>query len=427
MADQPKTVAVVLKGYPRLSETFIAQELLELERNGYRLRFYSMRHPTDRRHHPVHDEIAAPVTYLPEYLYREPIRVLRAWWAVRKRPQYVAVRRAFLRDLRRDPTPNRGRRFGQALVLAHEMPKDVAWLYAHFIHTPAAVTKYCSALTDIGWSCSAHAKDIWTTPDWELEEKLDDARWTVTCTASGHARLQSLAPEAERVHLVYHGLDLSRFPPNDVAPSGSAGGVEEPPVKLVSVGRAVEKKGFDTLLSALAALPPDLNWTWTHIGTGEQLEALKAQAAELGLMQRVEFLGSQAQSKVKTCYRESDLFVLPCRIAASGDRDGLPNVLVEAQSQRLACISTPVSAIPELIEDGVNGLLIPPDDAAALAKAIEQLARDPARRSAMGHAGEKRVRTDFDHLSAIVKLIELFDASAPAAKAADGQPVPENA
>jgi glycosyltransferase involved in cell wall biosynthesis len=407
-----KTIAVVLKGYPRLSETFIAQELLELERHGYRLHLFSMRRPTDDKRHPIHDEIKAPVTYLPEYLHNEPLRVFRAWRAMRKTPAYADVFRTFLCDLGSDPSRNRFRRFGQALVLAHEMPATIGWLYSHFIHTPAAVTQYCSALTGLSWSCSAHAKDIWTTPEWELRGKLADSQWTVTCTASGFAQLKSLSPGDGRVHLVYHGLDLSRFAPRDDAPPMNAGDRPDAPAQLVSVGRAVEKKGFDTLLEALTRLPDDLHWRWTHIGTGELLDDLKAQAARLGLSDKVRFLGSQAQSTVKETYLSSDLFVLPCRVAADGDRDGLPNVLVEAQSQALACISTRVSAIPELIEHGKNGLLVDPDDAGALAQAIESLVRDPERRVAMGQAGERRVRGEFDHLAAIGTLLDLFGATA---------------
>ena len=116
-------LAIVLKGYPRLSETFIAQEILNLERAGFDLILYSLRHPTDEQRHPVHGEVRAPVVYLPEYLYREPWRVLRAWIGSRNLPGFKDARKRFLADLRRDPTPNRIRRFGQALVLANELPR----------------------------------------------------------------------------------------------------------------------------------------------------------------------------------------------------------------------------------------------------------------------------------------------------------------
>ena len=140
------TVAIVVKGYPRLSETFIAQEIRGLEKRGLDLRIVSLRHPTDPARHPVHDEIAAPVTYLPEYLWQEPLRCFRAWRRARKMPGYRAARAAFLADLRRDPTPNRVRRFGQACVLAAELDGRIDWLHAHFLHTPGSVARYAARL-----------------------------------------------------------------------------------------------------------------------------------------------------------------------------------------------------------------------------------------------------------------------------------------
>ncbi|MEX0344173.1 MAG: glycosyltransferase family 4 protein [Rhizobiaceae bacterium] len=405
------TIAVVLKGYPRLSETFIAQELLELERAGFRLRLFSMRHPTDRKTHPINDEIKAPVIYLPEYLYQEPLRVFRSWLRARKLPGYRKALKVWIADLRRDLTPNRIRRFGQALVLACELPNDVARLYGHFIHTPGSVTRYTHLMTGLPWSCSAHAKDIWTSPDWELSEKLDSASWTATCTAAGHRQLQSLAQVPQNVHLIYHGLDLQRFP--EPAEYGSQRDGSDPsnPVKIVTVGRAVEKKGLDTLVDALSTLPGDLNWSWTHIGGGTLSDALKSQVERLELSDRVKFLGSQPQTKVIEQYRSSDLFVLPCRIAADGDRDGLPNVLVEAASQKLACVSTPISGIVELFTDESDGLLVEPDNIAALSAAIERLARDPALRHELGKAAADRVRAEFDARQTIHKLTGLFLAS----------------
>ncbi|MFN2644659.1 MAG: hypothetical protein ABR570_06690, partial [Burkholderiales bacterium] len=150
-------VAFVLKGYPRLSEAFIAQEIAALERRGLDILILALRHPTDEKLHPVHREIKAPVHYLPEYLLREPRRVLRAWRIVRRLPAYNKVRAIWLRDLWRDPTPNRVRRFGQALVLAAELPRDVERLHAHFLHTPASVVRYAAMLRGLPWSGSAHA------------------------------------------------------------------------------------------------------------------------------------------------------------------------------------------------------------------------------------------------------------------------------
>jgi glycosyltransferase involved in cell wall biosynthesis len=402
----PRAVAVVLKGYPRLSETFIAQELLALERRGLDLQIWSLRHPTDRQRHPVHDEVAAPVAYLPEYLHDDPTRVLAAWRRARRLPGYRAARRAWLADLRRDPTRNRVRRFGQACVLAAELPAAVRRIYAHFLHTPASVARYAALMRGLPWCASAHAKDIWTTPDWEAREKLAELDWLATCTAVGRDRLATLSPDPDKVRLVYHGLDFARFPatPRPDDPRDGRGA----PVRLLSIGRAVEKKGTDLLLQALARLPDGLAWQFTHIGGGEQLDRLQRLAAELGIADRVAWLGPQAQGRVLAAYREADLFVLASRIAGDGDRDGLPNVLMEAQSQGLCCLATRVSAIPELIRDGATGRLVPPDDVDALAEALTDLIRDPAHRQALGQAGADRVRRNFAMDAGIDRLAGLF-------------------
>lgn len=390
----PGRVAFVLKGYPRLSETFIAQEIAALERRGLEILIVSLRHPTDARRHPVHDEIRAPLLYLPEYLYQEPLRVWRAWSRLRRWPAYAAARARWLRDLRRDPTPNRVRRFGQALVLAAELPEDIARLHVHFLHTPASVARYAALLRGLPWSGSAHAKDIWTTPEWEKREKLADCEWLVTCTEANRAHLAALAPQG-KVELVYHGLDLARFPPPAAARPARDGSNAADPVVLLSVGRLVEKKGTDVLLEALAQLPPALHWRLVHVGGGPLKAKLQRLASALGIADRITWRGALPQPEILAALRDADLFALASRIAGDGDRDGLPNVLAEAQSQGLACVATAVSAIPELIEDGVTGVLVAPESPAALAQALGALIADPARRAALGAAGRERVLARF--------------------------------
>lgn len=403
-----RKIAVVLKGYPRLSETFIAQELLGLERAGLELVLIALRRPTDGKRHPVHDEIRADVHYLPEYLHEEPLRVLRALVRALPKPGFWPALGLFLGDLSRDFSRNRFRRFGQALVLASEWPGNPGWLHAHFIHTPASVTAYASVIAGTPWTCSAHAKDIWTSPDWELSAKLGRACWTVTCTRMGYEHLKSLTTEKARVHLSYHGLDLDRFPRFDGEQSTRDGSDPLAPVRIVSVGRAVGKKGYDVLLKALALLPADLHWRFEHIGAGELTGALKTLAAELGISDRVAWKGALDQTDVLAHYQASDLFALACRITADGDRDGLPNVLVEASSQRLACVSTAVSGVPELLDDGENGRVVAPENPQALAAAIEDLIRNPALRRRLGDAAERKVRSQFDHHSSIDQLAGLF-------------------
>jgi glycosyltransferase involved in cell wall biosynthesis len=387
-------VAIVVKGYPRLSETFIAQEVLGLEQRGVPLEIWSLRHPTEHAVHPMHKRIAARPAYLPEYLHREPLRVLKGLWFGLRHPGRRALLGQFWRDLRRDPTRNRARRLGQACVLARELAPEVTHIHVHYLHTPASVARYAALLTRRTWTYSAHAKDIWTTPEWDKREKLAGALWGVTCTAYGADHLRALAPAPERVTLAYHGLDLSRFPAPPQRPARD-GSDPADPVRIVCVGRAVAKKGLGDLLKALAALPPDLHWRFAHVGSGALVSGLKAQAARDGIADRVAFLGAKAQPEIVALLREADVFALAATQAASGDRDGLPNVLLEAASQGLAIVATDFAGIPELITAGREGELVGASDWEALSNAINLLARDPVRRDRLGAAAYDRLRRQF--------------------------------
>ena len=402
---EPSAIAFVLKGYPRLSETFITQEILALEERGLRLHLVSLRHPTEASVHPAHARVRAPVTYLPEYLHEEPARVFRAWRRVRRWPGYGRTLRLWLRDLIRDPTRNRVRRFGQALVMADELPPEVTHIHAHFLHTPASVARYAAHLTGRKWTGSAHAKDIWTTPRWEKREKLNDAEWVVTCTAVNRAELDALAPG--RVELVRHGLDLDEFSPPP-APARYRGEGEPPVLTILSVGRAVEKKGYPDLIAALSRMPESPAWRFVHVGGGPQIANLRRLAERAGIADRTEWAGAIARPELLARLRAADLFVLASRVARDGDRDGLPNVLLEAQSQGLPSVATRVSAIPELIEDGVNGILVPPGDPDALAAALARLLGDPELRRRLGAAGERRVRGAFSSVEGADRLAIKF-------------------
>ena len=407
-------VAFVLKGYPRLSETFIAQEIAALERRGLEITIVSLRRPTEARRHAVHDEIRARLLYLPEYLLLEPLRVFKAWLKARRLAPYRETRALWFKDLLRDPTPNRIRRFGQALVLAVELPGEVARLHAHFLHTPASVTRYAALLRGLPWTGSAHAKDIWTTPEWEKREKLASCEWLVTCTRTNHDHLAALAP-AGRVELVYHGVDLERFAPVTAPARARDGRNAADPVVILSVARLVEKKGTEVLLEALARVSPGLDWKLVHVGSGPLRRRMERLASALGIANRVEWRGALTQEKLLLEYRDADLFALASRIARDGDRDGLPNVLAEAQSQALACVATRVSAIPELVRDGQTGLLVEENDPPAFARALESLISSPARRRALGQAGQARVAQSFGLDANLERLAGKFGLAAAGA------------
>lgn len=414
-------VAVLVKGWPRLSETFIARELVALEARGVALLVVSLRHPTDRARHPDHDRLSAGVLYLPEYLYQEPLRVLRGLVRAARLPGIGVALRTWLRDLVRDPTPNRGRRLGQALVLAAELPPGVRRLHAHFLHTPASVARYAALLRRLPFSISAHAKDIWTTPGWEKREKLEAAAFTVTCTRANLAHLRGLAPDAD-ASLLYHGVDTLLFAPPPARPPRD-GSAPTDPVRILVVARAMPKKGLDTLLRGLSLLPPELAWRLDQVGGGPLLPELRRLALGLGIEDRVVWHGGQPQDRVIALLQAADLFALPARIAADGDRDGLPNVLLEAMATGLPIVATPVSAIPEAVEDGRNGILVPEEDPPALAAAILRLARDPGERCRLGAAARATMVAGFSDQSGLDRLAARL--SAP--QASPEPPVPAGA
>lgn len=410
---EPPRIALVVKGYPRLSETFIAQEILALEARGLAFDIWSLRRPTDRHVHPMHERIAARLFYLPEYLHDDIKRVLRGVAANVLRRGFWRLLPAFLRDLARDPSASRLRRFGQALVLAREIDPSSRHLHVHFLHTPGSVARYAALLSGRRYSFSAHAKDIWTLPAWEKREKIRDAAWGVTCTQDGLAALRACAdaPDAKRVLLVHHGLDLSRFPPPPEARAMRDGGDANDPVRFITVGRAVEKKGFDDLLQALALLPRGLAWRLTHIGGGPLLDALKEKAQHLGVADRIDWLGAQPQDRIIAELRAGDLFTLPSRPAADGDRDGLPNVIMEAASQALPIVATDFAGVPEFVEQGLSGRLVPPGDPAALAAALERLARDPEERRRLGDGARLRLQNDFTSAAGFNRIERLLRLS----------------
>ncbi len=403
MTSQNPKLAVLVKGWPRLSETFIAQELVALQEAGHQFDIWSLRHPTDTKRHPLHDRFKGQVRYLPEYLYQEPQRVLAARAIAQRLPGYAEAYRVWRQDLRRDPTHNRIRRFGQACVLAAELPDATRALYAHFMHTPSSVARYAAIMRDVPWSFSAHAKDIWTSPEWEKREKLQaathGAAFGATCTAIGAAHLRELADDPARVDLIYHGLDLARFPSPPDRKLRAADG----PFHMISVGRLVEKKGFDHLIDALALLPVTLDWHWTHIGGGALGGVLRDRATAAGIADRISWKGACDQPEVIEAMRGADLFVLPSRVAEDGDRDGLPNVLMEAASQLLPILSTPVSAIPEFITSGTHGILSD-DDPKSLANAMLALASDPEATAKMARAAYDRLLAEFRMDPGIARL-----------------------
>jgi glycosyltransferase involved in cell wall biosynthesis len=391
MTTAPK-LAIVLKGFPRLSETFVARELEALQARGLNFSLHALRHPgSDAK--LVENRVRAVPAYLPEYLHEAPRRVVDAIVRARKMPGFGAAWRAFRLDLALEFSRGRVRRFGQACVLACEMPSSVAHVYAHFAHSPASVARYAAKMRGIGFSISAHAKDIWTAPEWDLRQKLGEAGFVTVCNLAGYERLVSF--DRGRLHLIKHGLARDAVAAKTPAQSRDGSGAGDP-VRLICVARAVEKKGLRTLIEAMAKLPRTLAFRLDHFGGGPLLGELKEKARGLGVTDRVTWHGAKAHSAVIAALDTSDLFVLPARMGSDGDRDGIPNALLEAQARGLAVVSSRVGGIEEAVSDGRTGRLVAPGDAEGLAGVLHALIQAPAARAALGQAALEHARTAYD-------------------------------
>jgi glycosyltransferase involved in cell wall biosynthesis len=414
MAEQ--SVAYVLMGYPRISELFIASEIARIEQQGIRLRLLVLKPQDEDRHHPVVDRIVAQPVHLPGFTDLADRSFVR--WLRDNLGAYVpSIRRTAMHHplrltsvtgwaLRQAWRERRGLRpravyakeWMRAAFVADELSRGeaVSHLHAHFAHGTTTVTWWAAHLLGLPFSFTGHAKDIYQddqNPKGLLSRKMNAAAFVVTCTDANRQHLEAVGTSTP-VHVMYHGLnaDFARL-------LDTASPVPRPDrLRIISVGRLVEKKGFDVLVDAIARLTErGVDVTVAIAGEdGGHAATVRQRIAAAGLDDRIEFLGTMSQAELFDEYRRSSLFALACRITDDGDRDGIPNVLVEAMAAGLPVISTAVSGIPELIEHDVNGLLVPSEDPEALADAIWRLAKDPALSDRFAEAGAATISERFD-------------------------------
>jgi len=386
--DRGRPLGLLVKMFPKLSETFILEEILGLERLGVPLRLYALAAPTDAIAHPAVARVHAQVTLVPE-----PVHDRGREFAARHLRLFATAPLRYLRSLMAALIRGRGgvHDFAQAGWLAVQLRDDgIEHLHTHFISTPADVAELVSRLTTLPFSISAHAKDIYLSDPADLRRKLEAARFTVTCTEFNRRTLASIAPRA-RVHRMYHGVDQAQFHPRERA------GIDAPAV-ILSVGRLREKKGLDTLIDACRVLRDrGQAFRCEIVGYGEEHDRLQARIAWLGLAGEVCLVGKLPREQVIECYARAAVYVQPSRIAADGDRDGIPNVLLEAMAMGLPVVASNVSGIPELVGDGHNGLLVEPDDPLALADAIARLLHQPRLCAELACHARETVTVSFDN------------------------------
>lgn len=432
LPDAPEgTVVYVLKGFPRMSEMFIASEIYRLEQAGLRLRLIVLKQSDERVRHEVVDHIRATPDYLPpttslkktpvyrwlashlgDFLpgllhvtKRRPIGVARATAAAFA--QAVRARRRFWSKPRKFYL----KEFLQATAVADRLLRapDVRHVHAHFCHGTTTVTWLAAMITGLPFSFTAHAKDIYCeslNPAGLLRRKMDAARFVVTCTEANRTHLKHLGSRTP-IHCIYHGLnaDFTRLLAGQSKTASRNGHL-----RALAVGRLVPKKGFDVFIEACGILHRrGILLEAAIVGeTGEHEAEIMRRIAMHKLDQIVSLTGPMKQDQLYEEYRRATMFCLPCRTLENGDRDGIPNVLVEAMACGLPIITTGISGIPEVVEDGVNGLLIPPEDPQALADAVLRLNRDSTLAHRLSLEAQVTVRERFDGERFAIQLAALF-------------------
>jgi glycosyltransferase involved in cell wall biosynthesis len=412
----PETTApvlgMILKGFPRISETFISNEILLLEDLGFKVHLFSMRQPREAFRHESVGRIRAAVDYLPETLLAPLPRLLfHTGRLAACRP--AAMRQALQTALRRFLRTRRSATLKHLLQAGYLVDRllphsGVTHLHAHFAHSPTSVALFASRLSGLPFSFTAHAKDIYTSDARQLREKIALARFVVTCTGYNRRHLLRLSDGRTPIHRIYHGIDTRLFaadgPDNESGPPAA-------PYRLLTVARLTAKKGLPTVYRALRRLRDQgLRLRHSLIGDGEDRQAILALIRELGLGADTELLGTLPHETVLAHYRRADLLVLGCEVAPNGDRDGIPNVLLEAMAMGVPVVATRVSAIPELVRHGQSGLLVAPRDPAALARAMTRLLTDQPLRRQVIRAARQQVRAGFDNRVLVQRLAAVYRA-----------------
>lgn len=388
-------VVYVVKRFPRLSETFILQEMLHLEAQGVRIVVQALLPPEAGHHHPELAQLRADVHYLPTSPRLRHRNVAMAHTAVLRRRPRQWWREA--REARRNGT---WRRFLQAGVVAERAQRlGTLHLHAHFATGASEVARSAAALTGTPFSVTAHAKDIFSADNQPLlARRVAGASAVVTVSRYNERHLQSVLPDTP-----------VRYIPNGVALAAPQ--LRRPGGPVLCVARLVPKKGIDTLIRAIGLLnqtregpAPELEL----VGGGPLLDELRDLVAQLGLEGRVHLLGPQPSQAVQDAYHRCSMVALACRVAEDGDRDGMPTVLLEAMARGLPVISTNVAGIPELVQHDRTGLLVAPDDPQALAEAIDRMWRSRQLADRLGRDARRLVGEEFDPDRSARDLAALF-------------------
>ncbi len=383
-ASAGQAIGYVVNAFPAASETFLVNELRALADRGLPVVVLALDAAVPTVPHACAAALSLPIVRAPGGPWRG-LAFLRAHAAAALRwpPVYLRLLGSALAQLgkpaggdgrsRWSRMRRRLRYLSLSCWLADASRRlGVLHLHAFYANKPLELARAAAAFGGMSYSFAAHAKDLYTTPERRLRRGLARARFVVTCHEDGARRLRELAGErAQRVMCLRHGADLARFRPR---PDD-----EREPGLLLAVGRLTPKKGFDDLVAACALLRDSgREFRCVIAGDGRLRAELEGMIAAHGLAGHVRILGFQTQDQLADWYGRAGLLVMPSRVLDDGNRDGIPNVVVEAMCSGTPIIATTAGSIPEVIEDGVTGRLVAPGDPAALAAAVEEALERPA-------------------------------------------------
>ncbi len=404
MPENPATVGYVVKRYPRYSETFIVSEILAHEAAGQPVEIFALRPPCDTHFQDAIARVRAPVTYIPN----DGQKAQDLWSLLQQAgPAGVA-------SMLSSAAGENAHDVCQAAWLAREVrQRGIGHLHAHFATLPTTVARLAARLAGIGYTFTAHAKDIYaeTVSHQDLRRKITDAAGVATVSDYNLGYLRrTFGPAAERVMRLYNGLDLSTFT------------YEEPrarPPVVLSVGRLVPKKGIPYLVDACERLRDrGVRFECRIIGAGPDEREIAARVTRARLGDRVRLLGPRPGAAVIDEMRQAGVFAAPCVVSPDGDRDGLPTVLLEAMALGTPCVATDVTGIPEAVKAGETGLLVGQRDAAGLAEALEQLLGDAEARVRLATRARRHIERHFDGAANALRLRGLFAAAVASREAA---------
>ena len=426
-----KEIAYIIKGFPRLSETFISNEILLLEQAGVKISLFSVKQPDEQLQQSNVSRIKTKINYLPQVssvsntflpfwilanmrdfvkahsqlVSRQPIAFMQTMGMVLlmtikyRKSRFSKPRKIYIKE------------FIQAVYIANQINQstNIVHIHSHFCHGATTIAMFVSRLTGIPFSFTAHAKDIYQknqNPGDLLIRKINSATFVATCTGANKQYLDKLA-DANKIKLIYHGLDINFFKTDKSAIQENTKTIPE----ILSIGRFVEKKGFHFLLQACSILKQKgLSFRCRIIGEqGDCYSQLLETVKLLELEQHVSLEPSKTHDELLQIYQQSHIFALACQLVSDGDRDGIPNVLVEAMACSLAVVSTNISGIPELIKHQHNGLLVAEKNSQALADAIELLLTDRALYQKLSVNARESVLQEFDSAKTTLHLQKLFD------------------